>query len=73
LSAEAVKAERLTAGSRLMAREGGCVASERVTDVLRLCEEALARDSAERAAYLDTACGADAALRREIEALLAER
>ena len=49
------------------------MASERVTDVLRLCEEALARDSAERAAYLDTACGADAALRREIEALLAER
>ena len=40
--------------------------------MLRIYDEALARECAERAAYLDTACGADADLRRDVEALLAE-
>jgi len=35
--------------------------------------EALARGEAERAAYLDRACGDDAALRREVESLLTGR
>ena len=48
------------------------MADNRVTEVLRLVEGALAREGAERASYLDAACGADAALRREVEALLAE-
>ena len=44
----------------------------RLQDVLRIYEEALTRECAERAAYLDTACGDDADLRREVEVLLAE-
>ena len=47
------------------------MADDRLADVLRICREALPRDGAERAAYLDTACGADAVLRGEVEALLA--
>src|SRR5450759_1792237 len=46
--------------------------ADQLAEVLRIYEEALARDDAARAAYLDTACGADATLRREVEALLAE-
>jgi len=46
--------------------------NDRVSDVLRVCQEALAREGAARAAYLDSACGADRDLRREVEALLAE-
>ena len=42
---------------------------DRVSDVLRVCQEALAREGAARAAYLDTACGADTALRREVRGL----
>jgi len=45
---------------------------DRVSDVLRVLQEALAREGAPRAAYLDAACGADTPLRREVEALLAE-
>src|SRR5512135_2022055 len=37
--------------------------------VLRICDEALAHEGAERNAYLDAACGGDAALRSEVEAL----
>jgi Tol biopolymer transport system component/serine/threonine protein kinase len=48
------------------------MADNRVTEVLRLCEEALEREGDARAAYLDAACSGDAALRREVEALLAE-
>ena len=48
------------------------MADNRLTEVLRLVEEALAHEGAERATYLDAACGADPALRREVEALLAE-
>jgi len=36
-----------------------------------LCLEALSKDQAERAAFLDNACGEDADLRREVESLLA--
>ena len=43
-----------------------------VTEVLRLVEGALEREDAERAAYLDSACGDDAALRHEVAAVLAE-
>jgi serine/threonine-protein kinase len=46
---------------------------DRLADVLRIAQEAVARQGAERAEYLDTACGADADLRREVEALLAEQ
>ncbi len=38
-----------------------------------LCFEALASEYGERTAFLDTACGADADLRRDVEALLAGR
>ena len=48
------------------------MSDHRVTEVLRLVEGALEREGAERAGYLDAACGGDAALRREVEALLAE-
>ena len=40
---------------------------ERLADAFRIAEEALVRDGGERAAYLDTACAADADLRREVE------
>jgi len=46
--------------------------ADRVSDVLRVCQEALGREGAARAAYLDAACGSDPVLRREVEALLAE-
>ena len=42
----------------------------RLTLLLRLCDEALARDQASRAAYLDAECAGDASLRGEVEALL---
>jgi serine/threonine-protein kinase len=45
---------------------------ERLSDLMRVCQEALARDGADRAAYLDEACVGDAVLRQEVEALLAE-
>ena len=48
------------------------MSDNRVTEVLRLVEGALEREGAARAAYLDAACGGDAALRREVEAVLAE-
>ena len=48
------------------------MAEDRLPDVLRIFEAALAREGSERAAYLDSACGLNAALRREVEALLAE-
>ena len=48
------------------------MSDNRVTEVLRLVEGALEREGAERGAYLDGACGGDAALSREVEAVLAE-
>lgn len=45
---------------------------DRLSDVLRIYKEALERDGTKRAAHLDAACGADADLRCEVEALLAE-
>lgn len=48
-------------------------ADDRLSAVLRICQEAVAREAAERATYLDSACGDDAELRREVEALLAEQ
>jgi eukaryotic-like serine/threonine-protein kinase len=44
---------------------------ERYRQVQRALEQALECAESERAAYLDAACGADAALRREVESLLA--
>jgi hypothetical protein len=38
-----------------------------------LCLEALTKDDGTRAAFLDAACGGDAAFRREVESLLAGR
>jgi serine/threonine protein kinase len=46
---------------------------DRLPDVLRVCREALAREGAEREAYLDTACASDSGLRRQVESLLAAR
>lgn len=43
---------------------------DRVGRVLRICEEALDHEGEERIAYVDTACGADTALRRDIDAIL---
>jgi hypothetical protein len=40
------------------------MAHDRVSDVLRVCQEALAREGAARAAYLDSACGAATRLPR---------
>ena len=45
--------------------------TRRESDVERVCQAALDCASADRAAFLDRACGGDAALRREVEALLA--
>lgn len=45
---------------------------DRLPDVLRIAREALERSGAERAAYLDDACGGNAELRGEVEALLAD-
>ncbi len=44
----------------------------RLSDVLRISRDALEREGAARGAYLDSACGGDAELRREVEALLAD-
>jgi eukaryotic-like serine/threonine-protein kinase len=46
---------------------------DRLSDVLRISRDALEREGAARAAYLDSACGDDRDLRREVEALLADR
>ena len=48
-------------------------ADDREKLLLRLCDDALAKDVRERAAFLDEACGGDAALRNEVESLLAGR
>ena len=42
----------------------------RVAHVLRICDEALARDSDKRDAYVETACAGDAEMRREVDAVL---
>jgi serine/threonine protein kinase len=44
---------------------------ERWRQIDRVLEAAIEREPAERAAFLDEACGGDEALRREVEALLA--
>jgi eukaryotic-like serine/threonine-protein kinase len=49
------------------------MAEDRLREVLRVREEALARGGAERAVYLDSACAGDAELRREVESQLASR
>src|SRR5262245_17152394 len=46
--------------------------AERWRRISVLYEEARTRTAADRAAFLDSACGDDAALRRELEALLAD-
>jgi serine/threonine-protein kinase len=46
---------------------------DRWKQIEELFESALERGPAERAAYLDEACGGDAALRREVESLLAHQ
>ena len=43
-----------------------------IVGCLRISRDALERDGADRAAYLDAACGGDAALRREVETLMAD-
>ena len=45
---------------------------ERAADIERICHAALERDVAGRAAFLEEACAGDAALRREVESLLAQ-
>jgi Tol biopolymer transport system component len=45
--------------------------SDRWRQVSRICAGALARETAERAAFLQEACAGDDALRREVESLLA--
>src|ERR1041384_525317 len=45
--------------------------SNRWQKVEELFHAALARDSKERSAFLDGACGSDTALRREVDSLLA--
>ena len=47
--------------------------SERLHHVLQVCRQALERPAAERAAYLDGACAGEEALRRAVDALLAEQ
>jgi serine/threonine-protein kinase len=47
--------------------------AEKWKKVEAIFESAIERDPAERAAYLDEACGRDAALRREVESLLAHQ
>ena len=44
---------------------------DRFAEIERVCQGALDRDPAERAAFLDEACGGDANLRAEVETLLA--
>src|SRR5215210_7344294 len=55
----------------MIRREGGAMDPERWHEVDRLFAEALERPPAERPAFLDAACAGDAALRREVERLLA--
>jgi eukaryotic-like serine/threonine-protein kinase len=45
--------------------------SERWQRVRAVCQEALARGASQRPAFLDEACAGDAALRREVESLVA--
>ncbi len=47
--------------------------AEQWTRVEQLCQEALERDVQQQAAFLDSACGANEELRREVESLLAHR
>jgi 16S rRNA C967 or C1407 C5-methylase (RsmB/RsmF family) len=49
------------------------MAENRLTRVLRLVDEALQREGDARTAFLDAACSGDAALRKEVESLLARR
>jgi serine/threonine protein kinase/Tfp pilus assembly protein PilF len=44
---------------------------ERYEQVFQICDDALQVEADKRAAFLDRACGGDASLRREVEALLA--
>jgi hypothetical protein len=46
---------------------------ERWRQIEQMCQEALDRESAERAAFLDRACAGDADLRREVESLVAQQ
>src|SRR3989449_6456571 len=48
------------------------MATERSQQIEQLYHQARERDLAERAAFLEQACGGDEALRREVESLLAE-
>jgi serine/threonine protein kinase len=50
----------------------GGMTPERDADIERICQAALERDVAVRAAFLEEACAGDAALRREVESLLAQ-
>ena len=45
---------------------------DRERDIERMCQAALECPVAERAGFLAEACGDDAALRREVESLLAQ-
>ena len=45
--------------------------SDRWQQMSRICADALAREAAERAAFLQEACAGDDALRRDVESLLA--
>ncbi len=45
---------------------------ERWSEVERVCLAALSRDPSERAVFIAAACANDAALRREVESLLAQ-
>jgi serine/threonine protein kinase len=46
---------------------------EREREAARICEEALDRPAAERAAYVAAECATDEALRREVESLLRQQ
>jgi serine/threonine protein kinase len=48
------------------------VTPERAADIERICHAALERDAAVRAMFLQEACAGDAALRQEVESLLAQ-
>lgn len=47
--------------------------ADRWARIEQLCQEALERSQEQQAAFLDSACGADLELRREVESLLAHR
>jgi serine/threonine protein kinase len=47
--------------------------AEKWTRVEQLCQEELERDECQQAAFLDSACGANEELRREVESLLVHR